>query len=241
MEKRSRAKPPKIGYQPDPKLASMQLSDLIEALNAKRIPLRWDKGPPGIRIVRLEYSQRQMELRRLVKAWMKSGPNLRKLFKQEPELEQKTKHRTTTFWPTDSGMGHLEWVESPYPIGETSQEVAKDAAFQDFMSLITNPEWELLGGPCPRCDDYFLKTIRGRKLYCSRKCLPPDPALNATRRARKQLHEAKIEIAQAAIKEWRKQKRRGKWEPWVAEKTGYTRRWLTRWVNKHELTPPPQT
>lgn len=31
------------------------------------------------------------------------------------------------------------------------------------MSLITNPEWELHGEPCPQCGNYFLKMLRGRK------------------------------------------------------------------------------
>ncbi len=47
----------------------------------------------------------QSELRRLVSVWFESGPNLVKLFEQDPELKRRTMHGRTLLIPTETGLG----------------------------------------------------------------------------------------------------------------------------------------
>jgi hypothetical protein len=117
--------------------------------------------------LRLPESEIQNELRRLVEAWKRSGPNVRKLFEQEPELAAFSKRGQITFYPTDTARGYLEWSPSDVIQGVSSP---KDVARDRFMTLITNPSWEALGGPCLCCKDYFLRMVDRPRVYCSARC-----------------------------------------------------------------------
>jgi hypothetical protein len=226
-------KPWKIGYEPDPVLAKQQLKDLVKALNRTRIHVT--SGMPKVtRVHPLELTQQQAELRRLVKNWMKSGPNLRRMFKLEPELAIRTKEGRTTFWPTATGRGHLEWIAQP---SGPEASTPKDGALIDFMTLITNPEWELLGGPCARCGDYYLKKTRRHSKHCSRTCSSTQTAISSTKRGRAKKQEKKIRLAQESIDQWQL-KPRQTWKKWVSQKTGITDRWLTRAEHNKKIKPP---
>ena len=235
MDKRRRAKPWKIGYEPDPLLAKQQLKDLVEALNRTKIRVAPARTPEATRVHRLKLTRQQAELRRLVEKWMESGPNLRKMLKQEPELATRMKDGKTTFWPTETGRGHLDWVAYP---SKTELPTPEDAALIDFMTLITNPEWELLGGPCARCGDFYLKKARRHSKYCSRTCSSTETALSATQRRRAKEQEMKIGRAQKLIDQWCKLKPRQAWKKWVSRQPGITNRWLTRAENNKKITPP---
>jgi hypothetical protein len=133
------------------------------------------------------------------------------------------------------GRGHLDWLPK---LTGTAQPSDKNQALQDFMILITNPQWELLGGPCTRCGDYYLKKTTRQKVYCSRKCSSAATAVPAVTRQRQQEHAEKIRRAQDAIDRWRKGKRTLGWKYWVANHTGYKVQWITRAINNGGLRPP---
>lgn len=235
MSKQRRTQPRKIGYEPDPWLAKRQLKDLVKTLNKTRIRVAPAKTPEIFRIHHLELSEQQNVLRRLVKKWLESGPNLRKMLDEEPELKIRTKDGRTTFWPTAKGRGHLDWVAYP---SETEPPTPDDAALIDFMTLVTNPQWELLGGPCARCEDYYLKKVKRYSKYCSRKCSSKETALRATKGRRAKEQEANIRLAQDCIDQWSKLKPRQAWKRWVSQTTGISVRWLTRAENKKKIKPP---
>lgn len=177
----------------------------------------------------------QIELRRLITLWMRSGPHLAKMFRKEPALGRRAQEGKVSFYPAAGGRGYLEWL----PILTDAEYLSpQDQAFELFMTLITNPQWELLGGPCRRCGDYYLKKTRRQKAYCSRTCSSTATAVSIMRQRRQQERAKKIRNAQSDIGEWSKNKRRLAWKDWVSNRTGYTVRWITRAVNNGELQPP---
>jgi hypothetical protein len=231
-----------LGYEPNPELAVAQIKDLVKWLNGPTIKVAPAASPKATRRLRLDPNPSELQLRALVQEWQESGPNLNELFKKWPELKAMTLYGTTTFWPTDSGRGHLDWNAAPAKIEAAASE---RAALADFMLLISNPLWHRLGGPCARCGDYFYKERSNHNTYCGRECSGAQTATNATKRARERLHQTKIKLAQNAIREWTQAKRRGDWKHWVASRTSSKRlelrctvRWITRWVNNGELRPP---
>jgi hypothetical protein len=166
---------------------------------------------------------------------MDSGPDLIKMFEKEPDLEPRIRYGRTLFYPTHDGRGHLDWLPK---FASTSRPSYRNEALQDFMVLITNPLWELLGGPCQRCGDYYLKKTKRQKAYCSRSCSSAATAVPAVTRQRQQEHAEKIRRAQAAIEKWSKAKRTLGWKDWVINHTGYKLQWITRAVNNGRLRPP---
>lgn len=235
MKTQRLSKPKKIGYEADPFLAKQNLRELVKALNKTQVKVTTanDRGNPHVH--RLELFPQQVELRRLVEKWMKSGPNLRKMFKDEPELARRAKHGRTTFWPTGTGRGYLDWEAYP---SETGPESTNDLALCDFMTLITNPDWELLGGPCIRCGTFYRKRARRPTKYCSRKCSSKETATSSTKAWRQKQQAEKIRRAQESIDEWCKVKRREACKNWVSRKTGITDRWLTRADHNGKINLP---
>jgi hypothetical protein len=233
MPKRTNEKP--LGYEPYPDLARSQMYDLVQALNGVKPRVKQAGSLDKPRTVRLPPLRSQKHLRRLVQTWMNSGPNLIEMFKREPELELLVRYGKTRFYPTHGGRGHLDWIPE---IANTAQSSYTKQAIQDFMFLIANPLWELLGGPCARCGDYYLKKAKRRTIYCSRNCSSEMTAIAAVKKRRQQEHADKVGRAQEAIEEWTKRKRRLGWKAWVSNLTGYTVRWITRAVSKGHLKPP---
>jgi hypothetical protein len=224
-----------FGYEPNPSLARAQIKSLLPGLNRTRITTALAAQPNLERPIRLPLSKKQRELRRLVEAWQASGPNLQKLFTQYPELERRTKFGETIFLATKSGRGYLEWAPSPVGANRSS---ARRVVLEDFMTLIANPRWELLGGPCARCGDYFVKHTKRQKVYCSRNCGSAATAVPAMKRKRQEEQARRIRSAQESIAEFSKSKRRLGWKEWVSNETGFTIRWITRAVNRGAIRPP---
>lgn len=224
-----------LGYEPDPILARHQMSDLVHALNPPRITTYEVSQPGDRRTIQLERSEMQVELCRLVTLWISSGPNVRKMLRKEPALAIRVQKGTTIFYPLPGGRGYLEWIPITTEVTELSPQ---DRALEYFMSLITNPQWQMLGGPCRRCEDFYLKETNRRRVYCSRKCSSAATAVPSVSRRRRQVQANRIRGAQDAIDEWSKAKRRTGWKDWVSSRTGYTVKWITRAVTNKGLRPP---
>ncbi len=187
-----------FGYEPDPTLAKQQMVDLVKALNRTRITTHEVNRPDERRQIRLKPSDMQIELDRLIKLWMKSGPNLRKMFRKYPELAQRAKTGSTVFYDLPSGRGYLDWIPI---VNEKAALSPEDQALSLFMTLITNPQWKMFGGPCRRCNDFFLKKTQRRRVYCSRTCGSRITAGQAVNRHRQQEHAKRLQLAQNAIEE----------------------------------------
>ena len=123
------------------------------------------------------------------------------------------------------------------------------AASARMATLITSPFYNRIRR-CVRCGQFYLaKSDRTARKYCSQRCSSFDTAVKSTRERRKRDHEAKLERVRRQIRRFedladRTKKRVGKakggWQRWVAERSGpdVTQRFVTRAVNKDELTPP---
>jgi hypothetical protein len=178
------------------------------------------------------------ELRKLVTAWQKSGPNLNKLLGSDSALNTSVKHGRTLLVPTNTGKGHLLWLPNP---PESTPSSWKDQALAHFMDLIVNPQWHRLGGPCERCGKYYVKKTARQKAYCSRTCGSANTAMASTRRKREKERADKMRHAQAAADKWATVGPRQPWKLWVSMKTKISIKWLTRAANRGELRPPLQS
>ncbi len=58
----------------------------------------------------VEPSELRIELRKLVKAWQESGPNLTKMLDADKALAHRAERGVTRLVPTNSGKGHLLWL-----------------------------------------------------------------------------------------------------------------------------------
>jgi hypothetical protein len=105
---------------------------------------------------------------------------------------------------------------------------------------------EKLGGPCTKCDRYYIKQTLRDSEFCSRKC-----ASHATQtRINKELHEKKLDASRSAIKNYRSRPKKYAgmgWKQWVELATedefpqdAITAKFLTRAVNNGELRPPTE-
>ena len=172
------------------------------------------------------------ELRKLVKIWQESGPNLYKMLSANRGLAEQTRKWKTEFWPSESGGGVL------YPSPDNVNFVqfnAKDHALFYFMTIVVNPHWHRLGGPCARCGNYYIKRTARQKVYCSRRCGEIKTALIAIQRKRREEYLAKVRRAQQAIDKWGTARRRTDCKAWVSQQTKLTKKWLTRAANNGDL------
>jgi len=146
-------------------------------------------------------------LRLYVEAWVQSGPNSRIFAKRHPKLwayftePWQTLEEKPFLLASECDMAEIErtWATAP----SSEQE-----ALKYFVSLITNPLWERLGGPCKRCGKYFVRhthTARVPKVYCSRSCGTKSTAVVATKKAREVEHSQKLRRATEARTRGRRQ------------------------------------
>lgn len=180
----------------------------------------------------------QQELRRLIAEWNRSGPNLLKLFKENPELQASCSEGTTHLIPNRDGVAQLAWFPRVKGHKNRSQ---KDAALSCFIQFLVNPLATSLGGPCERCERFYIKNTKRQKKYCSPRCGTAVTALSATQRRRKASYSRKLMIAERAMAQWSKRNSaRMPWKKWVKAHTNneITEQWLTRAVNSGKLDAP---
>ena len=214
--------------------AKRLMQEIVEQLNPTVVRSR--RPGTALQTRELPFSEVHNCLRELVRRWIGSGPNLRKMFAQDPELQRRANIGRTILYAAPNGRGYLEWT--PLIVRQDAVETPQDVAFRYFMMLITNPEWHLLCGPCKRCDKYFLRQRRGKRIYCSKTCGGNATALSSVQKRRQREHKEKLKRARTAIKNWQMTSRRTDWKKWVCQDVVFTPRWLTRVVNTGQLIPP---
>jgi hypothetical protein len=181
-----------------------------------------------------------LELRRLIAAWHESGPNLKVMLGADPALSQNLiSDFRALYWPTKSGRAHI--VFSPH--GDP-QDLNSDARAR-FMMITLSPDWNKFGGPCRRCDKYFIRKTAKQSVYCSHRCASQDTAIKRTAEVRREQRLHKLNAAKEAIIEWEKLCKRGRvkkgWKEWVAAYNPHaeiTTRFLTHAVNQSALQAP---
>jgi hypothetical protein len=171
------------------------------------------------------------ELRKHVRRWEASGPNLRKLLTSDPELGRKLNEGRTLLVPDGASAKILP---IPWGAGEGSLS-SEQGAIAMFFTLVTHPMLPMFGGRCGRCDRYFIRKSKHRMRYCSPRCGRLQSAQRATKKARQEAHAAKVRTAQLAINSLAPATFKRNWKDVVTGRTGISTRWLTRALNKGEI------
>jgi len=204
-------------------------------------------------------SELRDRLRKLIKEWIDSGPNLLKMMGTNSGL----KDLFTMQWLPEFRGGRAVLIAIPnltqlerlckgnaqQSVGEsvthdgTPREVM--ASTPEAMSWIAfglftlNHYCEDLRGPCPRCLKYFVK--KKNKVYCTRQCGNAFNAVVYTALKRKAEHDEKMIRAEALIQKWNTLKKRPGlvWKVWLKEHApSITEKFVTRRVNMGELKEP---
>lgn len=219
----------------------MQLEFLLELLNKgtlkrprtaaskHRVAGIWEFVPvPGV----------QRELRQLLLEWLNADRKLDALTKYHVALSDALMCGQTMLSTTRTGRVQLAWFARGFNFKHADE---KDVALTRFLELLVNPLSPLLGGPCARCDNFYVKKSDRQKTYCSKQCGGKQTAQTATQKRRRVEHLAKLEKARLSMLRLpsRRQARQD-WKQWVYHDTrgSISVKWLTRAVNAGELISP---
>ncbi len=196
-----------------------------------------------------KWSPSALELRSIVKQWQDSGPNLWKLFGANPGLWAETQHSfKPSLIPTKSGNANMRLLDNagaPGVMVNLGQIGIRFYAVVWFNALTLNPFWHKLGGPCDRCEKYYIKTRRDQKVYCGRGCGRFVSAKKSTRKRLDGERTKKVDRVQTLIREWDALRIRPQmdWKQWVHRRDNdISPKWLTTAINdkhgKYKLEPP---
>jgi hypothetical protein len=178
----------------------------------------------------------QKELRRLVEAWWRSGPNVNKLFNAESMLNHKAQEFRPHFIPTNSGIARLAYLTAAEYLPHVRPV---ETAIQLFLLFLLNPYNEKLGGPCKNCGRYYLKRSKRKKsVYCTEACGHRETARMANEKRRMREHSQRLDLVRRLSIEWAGKKTTATWKDWVARQPGITRNWVTRAERRGELSEP---
>jgi len=183
-----------------------------------------------------DYRPIQRELRRLVGAWFRSGPDVRALLNADPKLDEETRKFRPFFIPTRGATARLAYLA----VQEYSPQAKPvEVALGLFLPFLLNPYNEKLGGPCKHCGNYFAKkTERKISVYCSEKCGHRLTSRLANKHRRERGHERKLERANRWILRWCNTKTAIPWKEWVSNQAQIKKHWLTMAVRNGELVEP---
>lgn len=176
-------------------------------------------------------------LRRRIEQWKASGPNLQKLFKEDKNLARLLTHGTWTLFPTSSGYGFIDLTAGPDALSLTDPE---HQALEHFFTLIRNPLWYMLGGPCKRCDNYFIKKSKRPRTYCSRTCGAATTAASSMQKLRARRRKERLEQARRWIETWMQKRPKLSSKKWVSRQSRFSMKWLTCAERAGELVFPDQ-
>jgi hypothetical protein len=199
------------------------LSRFVDLLNTEEY---WSASlVEGRKKIGGDYRPIKDELRRLVKAWSLSGPDVSKLIDAAPGLNKACSDFRSFFLPAKGRTGKLGYLNPP----EFSSEAKpREVALGLFIPFLLNPYNEQLAGPCKGCDRFFVKRTQRRiSVYCSKKCGHRFTSKSANKRRRDQGNEKQLQRAKSAIVEWSKLKGTIPWKKWVSKRTGIKKHWLT--------------
>jgi hypothetical protein len=190
----------------------------------------------GRKMVGGDYRPVQGELRKLVAAWQRSGPDVNKLLNANPMVSRYAQEFRTFFIPTHGPTARLAFLAAP---DYSSQVSPVEVALGLFLHFLINPYNEKLRGPCKYCGNFYLKkTERKKSVYCSDKCGHRFTSLSANRAQRDREHKEQIQLAMHSIEKWSKIRTAMAWKEWVYKDTRISKNFLTRAVRGGELVQP---
>lgn len=210
------------------------LSRFVEALNTDffYLPI---PTMGGLQRIKRDYRPVQRELRRLVRAWFDSGPNVAKLFSADLVLAQAALHCRAHLIPTKTSRAQLVCVTVPenMPPGEPLE-----IALGLFLNFLISPYNEKLGGPCKHCDKFYVKKTERQLVYCSKRCGLNHTSQSTLRKHRQQEHLAKLKTAEQYAAKWAKTKTSTDWKSWVSNEALVSKNFITRAVRNGKLVWP---
>ena len=219
----------------------LEIEAVVDALNGKKLwSLLASEGPGSTR--HGDYDQKLREtppiLRKIVHAWWKSGPNLRKFRLVNPKMSADADSFCSRI-PVELYWGDSGNANFLHTLLDEPRSTPYEEAIRFFLLLITNPYANKLAGPCARCGNYYLKKRVSQKVYCSRRCGNARTATVRTREQRIQNHADKLRRSRAAIRKWMRTRTGLDWKQYVCkQESDITPKFLTRAVNRGELKPP---
>lgn len=215
-----------------------KLKQVCAFLNLGKVP-SLDFGPAltGQRFKTMDFTPFKLALRKLVKEWLDSGPNMELMVERNPSLWRKIEKVIIELQPTNTGAVKVDLAAMP-----REEELPRFDLFVHsfFLLLIMNRYWNRLGGPCARCDNYYIKKTSRQKVYCSKRCGLMETSISANRRRRLRMRMEKVEKAREFIAKWKTTRTKRNWKEWVSEKTRFKRTWLTRAVTSGDLDEPTE-
>lgn len=187
----------------------IELQALCNLLNSRGI---------GVALDAQQQEVRDDAFRVLVKRWLDAG-GLRQMVKNDPGLGLDVSQAWKPYFRFD-GTG-AAWSAGVIP-AQTHLPSTSEWAIRHFARLMLNPLRDKLRGPCPRCQNYYIKK-RKTKVYCSRRC---GNAASASR-SNAALDKAKREaLLRSAAKFWRQ---------WTERKHPIRSFWIADRVNRSEV------
>jgi len=207
------------------------LKMFVDALNTDV-----SRGKDAWKEVRGDYRDVKWELRRLVQAWFDSGPNVEKLWSEDPSLAHLPHIVRAYMVPTKGSRAHLIYMDGP----DTSLSPGDplEIALGLFFLFLLNPYNEKLGGPCKHCRKYYVKKTGRQIVYCSQRCGRKHTSTISIQQQRQQEHLETIGKAKQYLAKWASTNTRKGWKEWVSDQALISRHWLTRYVGKGELVVP---
>ena len=193
-------------------------------------------GKDGWKKVRGDYRAVNKELRRLVQAWFDSGPNVEKLWSEDPALARLPHIVRAYMFPSKGSRAYLTYMDGP----ETGLSPGNplEIALGLFFLFLLNPYNEKLGGPCKRCWKYYVKKTERQIVYCSKGCGRKHTSKVFIQKQRQQEHLETIEKAKQYLAKWASTNTRKGWKEWVSDNTLVSKHWLSRYERNGEIVVP---
>jgi hypothetical protein len=214
-----------------------ELQKFVNALNGH---LRQEEAL-GLEQYRADETRRReapIHLRTIVSRWQTSGPDLFRFSLDNRELWaeifQYWKTMPTLLVGAPGGGAAIGW--NSIPDFDPRRE-----ALRWFIEFVFNPDCGKLAGPCARCGNFYIRRSARNKCYCSRSCGTKATAEIATAKRRNEERAGKLRTAAQLCQRWETTRTTLDWKQWVsssAPKGEITPKFLTRAVNKGELTKP---
>lgn len=182
----------------------------------------------------------------LVTEWNNAGRNLQRMVKFHwngygRELNEKLPHAlrmNIALGRAAAGFIDARTVLRAQ-LGRSTEQEHKQLALELFALLVIDARWPRFGGPCDRCERYYLKRRIDQKRYCGRRCAHLASAVRSTRKRLDAEKAEKLCRAIQAAKDWRTARTSLAWKEWVSRKEpDITPKFLTRAVNNGELEAP---
>lgn len=193
----------------------------------------------GWQKVQGDYRDVNRELRRLVQAWFDSGPNVEKLWSEDPTLARLPHLVSAYMIPTKGSRAYLTYLDGP-DTGLSPGDPVEIAVGQFFLFLL-NPYNEKLGGPCRHCEKYYVKKTERQTVYCSQRCGRKHTSKISVQQQREQEHLRTIEKANKYLAKWASTNTHKGWKEWVSDNALISQHWLSRYVGKGELVMPAKS